>query len=188
LGIRAIIWKRSTGKIKYDLGGMCNGILVGLVSITAPCATVETGSALAIGVFGALLYQMASSLLQRLKIDDPLDAFPVHGVGGAWGVLAAAIFDFGAGFDYANGRSGFSCHVDADGNCMSGAWGKLFIANIVEILGISLWVILWSLMLLVPMRITGILVAQPQLQQIGMDAAKHSPTKAYCLEPEAQDV
>merc|ERR1712232_24122 len=164
LVIRAAMWKRSSGKIKYDLGGLCNGILVGLVSVTAGCSTVETGSAMAIGITGAFLYQGASSLLQKNQIDDPLDAFPVHGVSGAWGVLAAAIFDFGKGMDYANGWSGWNCHADADGNCLTAAWSQLFAANILEIVGITIWVVFWSSVVLIPMRMAGILTAQPKLQ------------------------
>merc|ERR1712048_993822 len=74
LVIRAVMWKKTTGKIKYDLGGMCNGILAGLVAITAGCATVETGSALVIGIIGAFCYSGVSSLMQKVGIDDPLDA------------------------------------------------------------------------------------------------------------------
>ncbi|CAJ1348866.1 unnamed protein product [Effrenium voratum] len=80
---------------KYDIGGFCNGILAGLVSITAPCGNVECGSAFGIAILGACVYQGASSLLQKLKVDDPIDAFAVHGAAGAWGVLAAALFDWG---------------------------------------------------------------------------------------------
>ncbi|CAE7388252.1 amtB, partial [Symbiodinium necroappetens] len=55
----------------YDVGGLCNGILAGLVSITAGCGNVECGSAFAIGLLGAFVYQGSSMLLQKLKIDDP---------------------------------------------------------------------------------------------------------------------
>merc|ERR1719456_1552385 len=92
---------------KYDLGGLCNWILAGLVSITAPCSNVESGSALLIGIIGGFWYAGASALLQKLGIDDPLDAFPVHGAAGIWGCLAAALFDFGAGTDKHHGWSGF---------------------------------------------------------------------------------
>eukprot|EP00425_Heterocapsa_triquetra_P001072 CAMPEP_0195053704 /NCGR_PEP_ID=MMETSP0448-20130528/2744_1 /TAXON_ID=66468 /ORGANISM="Heterocapsa triquestra, Strain CCMP 448" /LENGTH=458 /DNA_ID=CAMNT_0040083035 /DNA_START=68 /DNA_END=1441 /DNA_ORIENTATION=+ len=94
---------------KYDIGGMCNGILAGLVSITAGCGNVESGSALIIGLLGGFVYQGTSSLLQKLKVDDPIDAFAVHGASGAWGVMAAVFFDWGTGMDYFNGWSGFSC-------------------------------------------------------------------------------
>lgn len=186
--IRALKWKRSTGKVKYDLGGMCNGILVGLVSVTAGCSTVESGSAFAIGVVGSFLYEFFSDLLRKLRIDDPLDAFPVHGVSGAWGVLAAALFDFGKGFDYANGSSGFSCLADDDGNCISGIWTQLLLSNVLEIVAISSWVIFWSAFVLIPMRMMGCLTASQELQLIGMDALKHSPTKAYCMDNTALDV
>merc|ERR1712107_671256 len=101
--IRFAIWR------KYDIGGMCNGILAGLVSITAGCGNVECGSAFAIGIIGAFVYQGASSLLRFVKVDDPIDAFAVHGACGAWGVLAAVFFDWGTGMDYFNGWNGWSC-------------------------------------------------------------------------------
>eukprot|EP00438_Fugacium_kawagutii_P026968 Skav224408 [mRNA] locus=scaffold657:99189:101949:+ [translate_table: standard] len=77
---------------KYDVGALCNGILGGLVSITAGCGSMESGSAVATGVIGGFVYQAASMLLQKLKIDDPVDAVPVHGFCGAWGVIAGAQF------------------------------------------------------------------------------------------------
>merc|ERR1712187_141612 len=84
-GLRAILLKGL-----YDIGGFCNGILAGLVSITAPCGTVHSHDAFVIGLLGGFVYQGSSVLLKTLRIDDPIDAFAVHGACGAWGVLAAA--------------------------------------------------------------------------------------------------
>lgn len=69
-----------------------NGCLTGLVAITAPCATVETWAAVIIGAFAGLFYLIASKLLVRFRIDDAVDAVPVHMVGGAWGVLSTGLF------------------------------------------------------------------------------------------------
>jgi len=65
-----------------DVGGFCNGILAGLVAITAGCAFVRPWEAVIIGFVGGLVYQAASMLLERLKIDDVVNAFPVHGACG----------------------------------------------------------------------------------------------------------
>lgn len=75
-----------------DIGILLNGILAGAVSITACCALVEPYAAVIIGTVGGCVYTGASMLLLRLKIDDPLDAAPVHLFCGAWGVLAAGFF------------------------------------------------------------------------------------------------
>jgi len=77
---------------KWNIGLACNGILAGLVSITAPCPVVAPGCAICIGFIGGLLYYGFSSLMVRLKIDDPLDAAAVHGMCGFWGVISVAIF------------------------------------------------------------------------------------------------
>lgn len=70
-----------------SIGSLTNGILAGLVSITAGCAGVTQWGALIIGFLGGIIYILASKLLIKLRIDDPLDAAPVHGFCGAWGVL-----------------------------------------------------------------------------------------------------
>jgi len=70
-----------------------NGILGGLVSITAGCAFVEPSSAIWIGLIGGLIvYNAESIILKLLKLDDPVGAVAVHGVGGVWGTLALALF------------------------------------------------------------------------------------------------
>lgn len=78
--------------IHRDLGYTMNGCLTGLVSITAGCATVETWAAVIIGIFAGLFYFMGSRLLVRLRIDDAVDAIPVHMIGGAWGVISTGLF------------------------------------------------------------------------------------------------
>jgi len=77
---------------KWNIGLACNGILAGLVSITAPCSVVAPGCAIIIGLIGGLLYYGFSYLMVCLKIDDPLDAAAVHGMCGFWGVISVAIF------------------------------------------------------------------------------------------------
>ena len=66
--------------------------LTGLAAITAPCATIEPWAAVVIGTTAGFLYCLASKTLIRFKIDDAVDAIPVHMVGGAWGVLSAGLF------------------------------------------------------------------------------------------------
>merc|ERR1712232_1422414 len=75
----------------YDIAGFCNGILAGLVSITAGCGNVDCGSAFVIAIIGGCIYQAASVTLKKLGIDDPIDAFAVHGAAGAWGVMGGFI-------------------------------------------------------------------------------------------------
>ncbi len=77
---------------KPDLTLALNGALAGLVAITAPCAVVTSGAAIWIGAAGGLLVVYGIELLNRIRIDDPVGAFPVHGLVGIWGTLAVGIF------------------------------------------------------------------------------------------------
>jgi Amt family ammonium transporter len=77
---------------KPDLTVALNGALGGLVGITAPCAVVDRGSAIVIGAIAGYLVVAAIDWLNRLKIDDVVGAFPVHGVCGIWGTLAVGLF------------------------------------------------------------------------------------------------
>jgi ammonium transporter, Amt family len=90
LGAMVVSWLR-TGK--PDPSMTLNGTLAGLVAITAPCASVTTGSAVIIGlVAGVLVYLSCVILETKFKIDDPVGAISVHGVCGAWGTLSIGLF------------------------------------------------------------------------------------------------
>ena len=69
-----------------------NGLLGGLVGITAGCDTVTNWSAIAIGVISGVLVVLGTRLLEKLKIDDGVDAWPVHGLCGIWGGISVGIF------------------------------------------------------------------------------------------------
>jgi ammonium transporter, Amt family len=77
---------------KPDPGMSVNGILAGLVAITAPCAFVDIWAAVVIGLIAGLIVCWASVLIEKLKIDDPVGAIPVHLFNGAFGVLCVGIF------------------------------------------------------------------------------------------------
>lgn len=77
---------------KPDLGMSVNGCLAGLVAITAPCAFVTVNSALIIGFLAGLIVVCAVKLLDRLKIDDPVGAVPVHLFNGVFGTLCVGLF------------------------------------------------------------------------------------------------
>jgi len=82
---------------------MCNGMLAGLVAITAPCAFVNSVSACIIGlVSGILVVEVVFFVERKLKIDDPVGAIAVHGSNGLWGILSVGLFadgTYGAGFN-----------------------------------------------------------------------------------------
>lgn len=83
--------------LKTPEGSMTfNGVLAGLVGITAGCANVSPLSAVIIGFLAGILVVLSVLFIERvLKIDDPVGAISVHGVCGAFGTLAAGVFDIG---------------------------------------------------------------------------------------------
>jgi Amt family ammonium transporter len=87
---------------KPDPGMMANGMLAGLVAITAPCAFVQPWAAGAIGIIAGVLVIEAIMFIERRGIDDPVGAISVHGVCGLFGVLSVGLFasgDYGAGWN-----------------------------------------------------------------------------------------
>jgi Amt family ammonium transporter len=80
---------------KPEAGMSLNGALAGLVGITAGCANVSPNSAIIIGAVAGVLVVFSVLIFDKIKIDDPVGAISVHGVNGAWGTLAAGIFNIG---------------------------------------------------------------------------------------------
>ena len=92
---------------KFDPGMMANGLLAGLVAITAPSAFVNSIGSVAIGsIAGILVYYGYNFIDRKLKIDDPVGAIAVHGINGAWGVISVGIFADGSYGDGWNGVPG----------------------------------------------------------------------------------
>jgi Amt family ammonium transporter len=98
------VWSRYG---KPDPTWMANGMLAGMVAITAPCAFVGAPSSILIGAIAGVLVVVAAMFVeQKLKIDDPVGAVAVHGVNGAWGILALGLFSNGSYGDGFNGVPG----------------------------------------------------------------------------------
>jgi Amt family ammonium transporter len=100
--VATLLWiTQRTGK--PDPGMMANGMLAGLVAVTAPCAFIAPWAAAVIGLIAGVLVVEAVFFIERkLKVDDPVGAIAVHGVNGSFGVLAVGIFangSYGAGWN-----------------------------------------------------------------------------------------
>jgi ammonium transporter, Amt family len=78
---------------KFDIGSLCNGILVGLVAITGVADRCAPWAAFIVGIGGALAYCLGAWVLDKCRIDDPVEAAPIHLFGGAWGIIAIGIFN-----------------------------------------------------------------------------------------------
>ncbi len=93
-----VVLAMTTSWIKFgkpEVSMSLNGALAGLVAITSPCANVTPGSAVAIGAVAGVLVVFSVLFFDRIRVDDPVGAISVHGVCGAWGTLAAGLFDMG---------------------------------------------------------------------------------------------
>jgi len=77
---------------KVDITMVINGVLAGLVAITAGCNVVSPNSALIIGLVAGTLVDMAVVIVDNMKIDDPVGAIAVHGINGFFGTIAVGLF------------------------------------------------------------------------------------------------
>jgi ammonium transporter, Amt family len=112
---------------KPDISMTCNGMLAGLVAITAPCAFVAPWAAVAIGIIAGFVVCYGVEFLdRRARIDDPCGAISVHGFCGLWGVLAVGLFADGT---YGNGWNGVPGNVT--GLFYGAGWNQL-LAQIID--------------------------------------------------------
>jgi len=122
--LAATLWMLWFRTKKPDPSMMCNGMLAGLVAITAPCAFVSAGGAALIGLISGIIVVEAVFFFDKIGIDDCVGAISVHGVNGAWGCLSIGLFADGT---YGDGWNGVSCTVKGlfYGGGMSQFWAEL---------------------------------------------------------------
>ena len=90
---------------QVDITMTMNGVLAGLVAITAGCNVVDTNAALIIGLIAGILVDVAVLYIDKLKIDDPVGAIAVHGVNGMFGALAVGLFATDGGLFFGGGAA-----------------------------------------------------------------------------------
>jgi Amt family ammonium transporter len=130
---------------KPDLSMALNGALAGLVGITANCDCVSNESAILIGAIAGVLVVAGIVLLDKLKIDDPVGAWPVHGLCGLWGGIATGIF--GAEKD--------------------------LVAQIVGSAAIAVWAFATMFALFLVLKSCGMLRVSPEEEREGLDIGEH---------------
>ncbi len=140
---------------KWDVSMAFNGALGGLVAITAPTAFVTPQAALVIGLIAGALAYYGVGLMDRLRIDDPVGAFPVHGMNGIFGVLAVGIWG-----------------VDGVGLLHGGGLTQLGIQAL-GLLACTLWTLPLSFLMFWVIRQTLGLRIPPEVEVAGIDLAYH---------------
>ncbi|MBT3211560.1 MAG: ammonium transporter, partial [Planctomycetaceae bacterium] len=145
---------------KPDVTMALNGVLGGLVAITANCDRVSQVESLIIGVVGGFLVVMGILLLEKLKIDDPVGAWPVHGLCGVWGGLATGIFgDLPDGID---------------------SVGSFITVQLISTVAICAWAFITMSIIFGALKVIGMLRVSPEVEQSGLDLEEHG-LRAYPL-------
>ncbi|CAN0257487.1 unnamed protein product [Ectocarpus sp. 12 AP-2014] len=152
----------------WDGGAANNGLLAGLVGITAGCSTCEPEGAMVIGIISGFVYTYSSKMLVMFKIDDVVDAIPVHCFCGAWGVFAASLFATKDNYGMA-----YYDRADKCAGAFYGGAGNAVGANFVFILAVIAWVVATCMALFMGIKMTVGMRVDKEMEQIGMDDSKH---------------
>ena len=159
---------------KYDPGYMINGILAGLVAITAPSGYVSPILGVIIGGIAGVLVCVSMVTIERvLKIDDPVGAISVHGVCGLWGVLSVGLFADGTAPDYL-----------AIGHPIKGLFfgdPRQLVAQLIGMGTLIVWCCGTSFALFYTLKLLGIFRSKPEDELLGLDLPEMG-THAYPLE------
>ena len=169
VGAGAAIW-RKTGAMDVGMAG--NGVLGGLVSITAGTGTMSFAGSVAVGFIGGVIVVYSVLFIERRGIDDPVGAVSVHGVCGAWGTLAIGLF---ARYDDA-----FLGRDDA-GLFYGGGFDQLLVQAIGVVI-VAVWVLGTSAILFKVLKSTVGLRVSAEEELAGLDVAEHG-SPGYGPEP-----
>ncbi len=147
-------------KSYWDLGFTINGSLAGLVAITAGCAFVSPSSAVLIGLVAGIIVVLACDLVESLKIDDPVNAFAVHGACGIFGTLALGLF---AQPELTSGSGGL----------LMGGGMDLLIIQATGVISVIIFVVIASVIMFGLLRSIGRLRYAGEAEDLTVDAAEH---------------
>jgi len=149
--------------LKPDPSMMCNGMLAGLVAITAPCAFVDSWAAVVIGGLAGLFVVCSVFFWDKLGVDDPVGAISVHGINGLWGVISVGLFangKYGAGWNNVV-RDGYVTEFGSDGvrglffGDVSQLWAQLIDAAVVAVFGFVMAFVWFKISnLITPIRVS----------------------------------
>ena len=151
--------------LKPDTTMLCNGMLAGLVAITAPCAFVDSKAAALIGAIAGVLVVFSVFFWEKCGIDDPVGAISVHGVNGTWGVISVGLFangKYGLGWNNVN-RPAFGGSDTAVNDGVRGwfygditqLWAQLLDAGVVLVFGFVMAMVCFKLSdMIFPIRVS----------------------------------
>lgn len=147
---------------KPTLVGASTGLVIGLVAITPGAGFVPVWASFIIGILGSpICYFTVILLKQKLKIDDALDAFGCHGIGGIWGGIATGLF----------GKTSINSVAKWDGLVFGDH--RLFLAQVLSIVITIAVAIVGTLICIGIVRIFTPLRVDPKEEMVGLDASQH---------------
>ena len=150
---------------KPGLGMTLNGVLAGLVAITAGCDTVTIGGSVIIGFLAGIIVVFSVELFEKVfKVDDPVGAVSVHGINGAFGTIMV----------------GFLANGDGISGLFYGGGTDLLVAQLVGVLAVAAWSIGTGLVLFFALKYTLGLRVTKKEEENGLDYYEHGET-AYSL-------
>jgi len=165
----------TTGDVEYDLTMAMNGALSGLVGITAGCSVVEPWAAFVIGLIAGWVYVFSSKLLKWLKIDDAVDAIPVHFFNGMWGCIATGIF--------ASPRLVETAYEVDSGGFLYGKGGGLLLCEFLGILFILGWTCIPMYTFFKVLNTIGWFRVNSAEEIVGLDISHHKGAAYHMDEP-----
>ena len=141
-GLSAIVLSPLTTSQKVSLSSIINGILGGLVGITASSAYVDIVGAGIIGAVSGFLVLVGDGFLKILKIDDPVGAVPVHLFCGGWGTVAVGIFASRSSLEYSLGEDGYNRVAQT----LFQFLGWSIVVFVVSLLSLTTWILIGILL------------------------------------------
>ena len=152
---------------RSDLSLTLNGVLGGLVGITAGCATVEPWAAVVIGAVAGAIIVFGVDMLDRLRIDDPVGAVPVHLFNGIWGTLAVGLFTTQANLapNYAD---------SANYGLLVGGGAAQLLYQVAGVAAVGAWTVVTSVVLFAIIKATVGLRVSENEEESGLDVAEHA--------------